>query len=292
MPTLPPLRIFVATRPEDVPCRHFVSVDGSVPGAALTWDHHRSGEAINLDAMPERADLSAFDGIGTTMADTDAVASVVAALAGGKGALAPEVRRVLEAASHRCDHLAAHPGVDPETDHLGRGLHAWVSHALEQGRPFEAVCLEVAATRPLPWRDPVEDTPALAGLVALGRLDPCPPVALADLRGLPPLPPESLYALHRCPVMVLVDDHPAGGARYVVGVHPGVDHPEDLRPALVALAAAEFAHGAPALSAEPVPGAETWGGRQTVFGSPWNYGSRLAPEEVRALVAGALGLRD
>lgn len=290
MPTRPPLRIFVATRPEDVPCRHFVSVDGSVPGAALTWDHHRSGEAINLDAMPEHADLSAFDGIGTTMADTDAVASVVAALAGGKGALAPDVRRVLEAASHRCDHLAAHPGVDPETDHLGQGLHAWVSGELNRGRPFEEVCLEVAATRPLPWLDPAAEVAPMAGLLRQGRIDVEGPVAMADLRGLPPLSPEALYAQHRCAVMVVVQEHPQGGTSYTVGVHPGVPHPDDLGPAMRALAAAEFAHGPPARSPEPVPGAENWGGRRTVFGSPWNYGSRLAPDEVRALVTGALGL--
>ncbi len=65
------LRIFIATRAEAVPreCRRFLSVDGSVPGYAVRWDHHATGEHINLDAMPERFDPSDYDGVGTTLAD-------------------------------------------------------------------------------------------------------------------------------------------------------------------------------------------------------------------------------
>ncbi len=290
MSTQHPVQIFVATRLEDVPCEHYVSVDGSVPGAAVTWDHHQSGEPINLDAMPEHLILEGFDGIGTTMADTDAVASVVAALAGGKRALTPEVLRVLEAASYRCDHLAPLPGVEPDTDRLGWGLHSWISRALEEGRAFSEVCLEVAAARPLPFLEP-EDALGSSGAPSLEEhLDANGPVALADLRGRSAVSPGALYALHDCPVMVIVDDHPQGGRRYVVGVHPDVPHPDDLGSALRALAAAEFSHGPPARSSEPVPGAENWGGRRTVFGSPWNYGSRLATGEVRDLVATALKL--
>lgn len=59
-------------------------------------------------------------------------------------------------------------------------------------------------------------------------------------------------------------------------------------PALRALARAEHAHGPPALAPDPVPGAENWGGRATVFGSPWNYGSRLEPAEVAGIVERAL----
>ena len=74
------LPCFVATRREDVPVGlvRYVSVDGSVPGAAVTWDHHVTGECINLDAMPETFDACGFDGVGTTLADLDAAASAVA----------------------------------------------------------------------------------------------------------------------------------------------------------------------------------------------------------------------
>jgi hypothetical protein len=53
-----------------------------------------------------------------------------------------------------------------------------------------------------------------------------------------------------------------------------------VRRALELLATAEHAHGAPSVSSVPGPGSENWGGRATVFGSPWNYGSRLSVDEV------------
>ncbi len=289
----PHLSIFVATTAQGVPCHRFISVDGSVPGAAVTWDHHVTGEAINLDAMPERFDASGFDGVGTTMIDTDAVASVVAVLAGGKGRLDPHVLRVLEAASHRCDHLSPHPDATDSEDELGRGLDAWVVEQMRDGASFASICREVAEAPMLPWRDPddEEDEDRVEALVRAGRLRSRGPVAVTDLRGVAGVPVDLLYEEHDCPVMVLVDDHPRGGVRYTVGVNPRVNHPADLGPALRALAAAEHGHGAPCQGPDPVPGAENWGGRATVFGSPWNYGSRLAPDQVTSIVARALGLR-
>jgi len=62
--------------------------------------------------------------------------------------------------------------------------------------------------------------------------------------------------------------------------------------ALAALGAVEFSHGPPCLAPEPVPGSENWGGRQRVFGSPWNYGSRIVPSQVVVIVAKALGLHS
>ncbi len=288
----PQLLIFVATRPGEVPCGHFLSVDGSVPGAAITWDHHVTGEPINLDAMPEHFDASGFQGVGTTNLDTDAVASVVAVLAGGKGWLEPGVRRVLEAASHRCDHLAPLPGSTEEEDRLGRGLNAWVVHAARIGSSFDAICRQVATRRPLPWRDPDEGSAqvAVAALVEAGRLDATGPAAVVDLRGVGGVDPGALYQRHDRPVMVMLEDHPAGGLRVTVGINPRMDHPADLGPALRALARAEFAHGAPCVAPEPTPGAENWGGRRTVFGSPWNYGTRLAAAEIVSLVTSSLGL--
>jgi hypothetical protein len=73
--TPPPLTLFVATRREDIPAgvHRYASVDGSVPGAALVWDHHITGEPISLDALPATVSLANLDGLGTTLADTDAV---------------------------------------------------------------------------------------------------------------------------------------------------------------------------------------------------------------------------
>lgn len=296
------LVIFVATRPEDVPpeCRRFLSVDGSVPGHAARFDHHVTGEPINLDALPPVIDPSRYDGVATTLADTDAVASVVAVLFGGPSALPPTVRAVLEAASHQCDHLAPHPAHDAETNRLGRGLLDWTAQRLggppeQTSQRFAAVCREVAdvvATgAPLPYDDSFERQRERArALVAAGRVREVAGVALVDTRGEPGLDPLALYEHVATPVGVFLSDHARGGRRYAVGVNPlRTPRPADLGPALQALAAAEYAHGDPARRAEPGPESENWGGRATVFGSPWNYGSRLTPDEVATITGRALG---
>lgn len=297
------LPLFVATRPEQVPagCTRVLSLDGSVPGFAVRWDHHTTGERVNLDAMPEVVDLTEFDGIGTTMADMDAVASVVAALLGGRAALPLHARAVLESASCWCDHLTPHPGLDAETNRLGRGLLD-ATNAQLQGAPastsdrFATVCRDLAGRiergEPLPFADHAAQVRRIAErVVREGRLRQIGQVALVDLRDLGAVDPLAIYELHEAPLCVAIEDHRGGGLAYTVGTNPRVStRPTDLGPALRALAAAEHAHGPPAKGPEPVPANETWGGRATVFGSPWNYGSRLAPEEVVRLVAQALGL--
>jgi len=297
------LRVFVATLPEHVPpgASPFLSVDGSVPGAVTTWDHHVTGEPINLDAMPDAIDASSALGVGTTLADTDALASVVAVMAGGASQLPPEALAVLRAASHRCDHLVPLPGVDAEVDRLGLGLHGWISDALaaapddRASETFARLCGEVAdaiaAGRTLPYdtstREAMVD--AAARLDADGRIERLARVALVDFRGRPRVTPEAWYGRIEQPVAIAVDDHREGGLVYTVGANPFArERVGDLRPCLAALAEAEFAHGLPALLATPGPGSENWGGRATVFGSPWNYGSRLSPDTVAWIVERAL----
>ncbi len=293
------LTIFVATRQADVPAGvvRYASVDGSVPGATVVWDHHVTGEAVSLDAMPLRCSLEGLDGIGTTLADTDAVIGAVVALLGGLEAVPGPRLPVLRAASWWCDHLRGAPGVEGEDDRLGRGLHTFVSVRLavprsETSAVFAALVWQLldALVRELPLPFAEEPPSAAPKLREQGRLSEHGAVALVDLRGLgESLDPIAAYAQHACPVAVTVADHSKGGTRYTVGVNPHVaSAPTDLRAALVAVARAEHAHGSPCRSAEPVPGNENWGGRATVFGSPWNYGSRLAPDEVVALVRAAL----
>jgi len=294
--TLPPLPIFVATRRADVPaaCRRYLSVDGSVPGAALTLDHHVTGEPVNLLAMPGRVDPAAFDGVGTTLADTDALASVVAVLLGGADAIPPRARDALLAASWFCDHLVPHPGLSAAANRAGRRLDRYVSAALarrpaarssEFARLCRLVARRIAAGRSLPGRAAGPAGRTIQALTTSGRLRLVGDVLLADLRGLPPGAAPSPLAVYRwrpaARLAVLVGDHTTGGTRYTVGRNPlSARAPADLGPLLAALAAAEFAHGAPALRPEARPGAENWGGRREVGGSPWNYGSRLTVDDV------------
>lgn len=297
------IEIFVATRLDDVPpgCVRYVSVDGSVPGASVTWDHHRTGELINLDAMPDEFDPTPFDGVCTTLADADAVSSAVAFLLGGKARVPAHELRVLLSASHWCDHLAPHPALDGEINRLGRGLLDAIDGEMRAGGAPTSASFAAAVRRltaaieageVLPYSDRFEVQRARAeALDRDGRIVRRGAVAVVDTRGLDGVDPLATYERHRCPVSVLVGTHPRGGPRYTVGTNPLVhERVADVTAALRALGAAEFAHGPPALSPEPVAGSENWGGRRTVFGSPWNYGSRLGVDEVVATVAAALNL--
>lgn len=296
--------IFVATSLEQIPAGtvRFASVDGTVPGAAVVWDHHRSGEPVNLDAMPAVVDPTAFDGVATTLADADAVISAAVFLLGGTVAIDSAHLPVLRSAAHWCDHLLAAPGdseslaaaglglsraIDAELgagharrDHFGAAVH-WLTALLKRK--------ETLPCAPVPPQE-AELAERLEGERRI-HVDAAP-VALVDLQGFPSVPPLACYGKHRCPVAVTVDVHPHGGVRYTVGVNPFVpERPTDLGAALAALAAVEYAKGPPARSPEPIAGNENWGGRATVFGSPWNYGSRLTPEQVVAVVRKALGSR-
>ena len=55
----PSLAIFIATQREAVlaDCSRYLSVDGSVRGFATRWDHHVTGETINLDATADALGL-------------------------------------------------------------------------------------------------------------------------------------------------------------------------------------------------------------------------------------------
>jgi hypothetical protein len=298
------LPLFVATRAADVPAcaRPPWSVDGTVPGAALAWDHHRSGEAINLDALPAVVDAAEARGLGTTLADTDAVCSAVAVLLGGVQSLPPRVEAVFRAASWWCDHLRVPTGTPPRVARAARRLDAWVNAALVAAGPsgrsaafarlVRGLVRRVREGRALPGCAPRADRRLQRWLRASGRLRvaAAADAVVVDLRGVSERERPSVAAIYaaapRAAVGVVVEDHPAGGLRYTVGRHPGARASGGtLLGALAALAAAEFAHGPPARSPEPVPGAETWGGRADVFGSPWNYGSRLDVAAVLAALA-------
>jgi hypothetical protein len=302
----PPIRLFVATALEQIPgdVTRFVSVDGTVPGCALAWDHHVTGEPTNLDCMPAAIDLGGFDGLATTMADTDAVASAVVALLGGRDAVPPHLYAVFVSASHWCDHLRAYPEHTEDTSRLGRGLLDHVATLLAAAAPaqksatFEAICrgleADVRAGRPLPFRDGFAVHRARAAdLVREGRIYAVGPVGVLDLRDVPSIDPAAAYERVAERVALFVYRHNDGRLRYTVGVNPNGPSPlPDLIPALDALATAEFSHGPPALAPSRRPGSENWGGRAAAGGSPWNYGSRLAIDEVAEIVTKALGLAE
>lgn len=298
-----PIRLFVAARIQDVPkdVHRYASVDGVVPGATWVWDHHQSGEPINLDVLPEHFDPEVLDGLASTHVDSDGILSAVTVLLGGKAHLTPEQRALFATACHYCDHLTPHPDYDAEANARGERLHRAIMHGLSriQGRSarFEQrVCdlfARIQAGEPLPERDPAEDyDPDLARtLRAQGRIRRVGDVALVDLSGLHHPDVWSVYAAHGAPVGVHYDRHRDGGFVYSVGINPvGGRKLRDLRPVLKKVAAREYAFGPPTLS--PDPGELNWGGRAEVFGSPWNYGSRIAPEQLGKIIQEALAAGD
>jgi hypothetical protein len=298
------MRLFVATSPAQVPpgVQRFVSVDGTVPGCAIAWDHHVTGEQTNLDCMPPEIDLSGFDGLGTTWPDADALVSAAVALLGGRANLPEGIHAIFLSASHWCDHLRAHPGVSDDVNRLGRGLLDHLATRLAAARPeeksgtFEALAraleADVRAGRPLPFSDGFAAQRAHAErLVQAGRIRALGPIGVVDLRDVPSIDPAAAYERVPERVALFVYRHDDGGGRYTLGVNPNGAPPlPDLLPALQTLAEAEFAKGPPALAPAIRPGSENWGGRSAAGGSPWNYGSRLSLDEVARIASDALNL--
>lgn len=299
----PRVRVFTATRLDQVPsrCRRVLSLDGAVPGAAVTYDHHQTGERINLDALPAIVDPTQFDGIATTLADTDALASVVAVLLGGPARLPPQARAVLEAASHRCDHLIPHPDHSADIDDLGSGLNNYVGGELantpqsrRSGR-FASLCWEVYRAardgRAMPSSPHPVWVEAVVAVERAGHVRLLDDVLVVDLRehGRLHVRPDAWYTRNpTCRACVIAERHPGGGPRYTVGRNPLDRRGVDMSPALAQLARMEFRHGPPALGPDAVPGNENWGGRRDVGGSPWNFGSRLDLAEVVHVVSGVV----
>ncbi|MBT7736644.1 hypothetical protein HN709_03065 [Candidatus Peregrinibacteria bacterium] len=123
----PILSVYTSSSPDAERSR--IEVDGKVKsthGRVLAvYDHHRSGERINLDAVPGLVDesmLAMTDELAASGLDTDFVVSAVVVRMGGKDKVNERDLRILEAASEWCDLL-----VSDETDQLikdaGLSLH-------------------------------------------------------------------------------------------------------------------------------------------------------------------------
>lgn len=302
----------------------FISVDGSVPGAEVTWDHHVTGEKINLDAMPSQVP-GGYSAFATCLPDIDAAASMVVATLGGECNVLAETAAILRCASHWCDYLSPNPDFDAEQNRLGRGLLDWFNGhrpRLKFGEVdpkdgawfgeatqalLEAVISFESGSTPLPY---VDDYPKACerarefyseggisfhgiGKCRLALVEPPPGPAKARAFG-----PDAVCSLLPPDVGVVV--YADGGAapnvyKYTVGVNPLSNvAPSSLKPALELLAAREFElaqaekRAAP-LGGAPIPANKNWGGRPTVFGSPWD-GSHLTIGTVVTIVRRALDI--
>jgi hypothetical protein len=290
-----------------------IGVDGPVRGADLCYDHHATGEPVNLLAIPEQVPWPGT--IATTSLDGDAVisAAVVLLRASGEGKAIEPVWPVLHEACYHCDWLGA-SGRYPDAEMAGLGLHCWLKSkgfALgevmawaggnvrrrpdktsgETGGGAQPEIVLTDETRGAVFR---HLTLAMVGAVRAGLLpsdreylDRLPAMeqearaAIERVEGsvtvLVPagyLDPLAYYRVVDTDLVVVVGSGPEGAHRYTLGVHPRAYSRVDLRPILAALASRE-------------PG---WGGRRNAGGSPMGEGSRFSLSELvstlNALLAG------
>jgi hypothetical protein len=273
--------------------RPIIAVDGSVQGADVCFDHHASGEAVNLLAIP--ATVPRPGTLVTTMLDGDAVISAAVVLLRAAGQEAP-IRAawpVLHEASYYCDWLGA-SGEYVDAEAAGLGLHCWLKeHGFALGEILAWGARELRADeaghmRPTPSRATQSLvfghlTRAVVTGVAMGALP-------RDLRYLDRLPamerdaqraivrvdgqvtvlaptayldPVAYYRVVKTDLVVVTGPAPAGRWRYSIGVHPRAYARIDLGPLLDALARQE-------------PG---WGGRRNAGGAP-RVGSLLSLDDL------------
>lgn len=135
------VEFLVSTAPVISSRQPVIGVDGPAQGADLCFDHHATGEPVNLLVIPEEVPFPGT--IATTMLDSDAIlsAAVVLLRAQGEGAAVRLVLSnvegpvldsdpvtvwpILYEAAHYCDHLIP-SGQYPEAERSGLGLHCWL----------------------------------------------------------------------------------------------------------------------------------------------------------------------
>jgi len=252
--------------------RPVVGVDGPVVGADVTYDHHASGEVVNVLAVPTHVPRPRT--LATTMLDADAVLSAALVLlrSGGEDGAIQMVWPTIFEAAHLCDHLVP-SGRYPGAERAGLGLYCWLKDrgfGIDGSRAdvFRALTLAmVAAIREgaLPFDllylerlDQMEDEARAAIQKVVGRVTVLAPEAYVD--------PLALYRVVDTDLSLIMVPREDGATGYHVGVHPRAYARIDLRPILAALAARE-------------PG---WGGRANTGGSPLETGSRLPAATVLA----------
>ena len=280
----------VSTSAVDERPRPVIGVDGPVAGADPCFDHHATGESVNLLAIPDHVPRPRT--IATTMLDGDAVLSAALVLlrSNGEDAAVTAAWPTLFEAAHFCDHLLP-SGRYPEAERAGLGLYCWLKDkgfALadvlawtrgerrpgpdggDRAAPSEATRSEVFRALTLATVRAIRDGALPFDLAYLDRLDRMEADARAAIRdvadGVTVLAPSgyvdplAVYRVVTTDVALIVSPRADGTTNYHLGVHPRAYGRVDLRPALAALRARE-------------PG---WGGRANTGGSPLGSGSRLS----------------
>jgi len=129
----PKVSVYNKTNPKnDILDKSIVEVDGwvntEVEKIFATFDHHRSWEEINLDTVPEKVNSLEWKEIATHMLDSDFVISSAVILAWWKEQIQPEMLRILESASRYCDLLEDKTETDENIKKKGLWLHLYLKN--------------------------------------------------------------------------------------------------------------------------------------------------------------------
>ncbi len=126
-PKRPTLGIYSRSTPAED--KKVVEIDGRIADTRAkvlaSFDHHRSGNRVNLDDVPDKVHLSEVDELVTPMFDTDFLISAIVTRMGGKEAIKPTDLKVLYAASEWCDLLESDEE-DEDLKQKGLGLHLYL----------------------------------------------------------------------------------------------------------------------------------------------------------------------
>ncbi len=289
-----PVEFLVTRKPVRGHRRPIIAVDGPVQGADLCWDHHATGEPVNLLTIPDEVPPPGT--IATTMVDTDAVlsAAVVLLRAAGQDAMVRRIWAPLYEAAHYCDWLGP-SGQHPDAEEVGLGLHCWLKErgmgvgevlawqagelsgtdsprpsARTRGRLFRMLTLAVVqaihrGTLPA-------DRLYLQRLRAMeARVHEAVERVEGQVTVLAPagyLDPVAIYRVIDTDLMLLRTGPTQGPWRYTLGVHPRAYRRIDLRRIFAALNRRE-------------PG---WGGAANRGGAPVADGSRIPLDDLLVLL--------
>lgn len=99
-------------------------VDGYLEGYNF-YDHHITGEKINLDAIPPLLKVLPKV-VATNQIDTDSICSAVVVFFGGENNISEYYRGILRTASTYCDYLISNENFDEKTNNKGLGLHFYM----------------------------------------------------------------------------------------------------------------------------------------------------------------------
>lgn len=121
------MKFLITQHSEDLGCydeNDILFVDGSIKGYK-SYDHHITGEKINLDAMPKS--ISNIPKIVcTTLLDTDAICSAVTVYFGGESNIDKKYIDIFRTASTYCDHLIPNDDFSQEINRKGLGFHLYL----------------------------------------------------------------------------------------------------------------------------------------------------------------------